>query len=138
MEDIQIPIRCFQVLNLKMEAKLDLKKPGIDNTFGQSHPVVILNACQSGIQGFSLTGIQCWATRFLEAGASAFIGTLWSVSDESALTFTKELYNQLSMGITLGEAVRISRNHCKVTSDGDPSWLAYELYGQQNSIIKLG
>ena len=43
-------------------------------TFGQSHPIVILNACQTGNQGFSLTGIQGWATKFLDAGASVFIG----------------------------------------------------------------
>jgi CHAT domain-containing protein len=44
--------------------------------FGQSYPLVILNACQTGYQGFSLTGIQGWATKFLGAGASVFIGTL--------------------------------------------------------------
>jgi CHAT domain-containing protein len=129
----------FSVIELENGGEIRPEEiSGIATTFGQAHPVVILNACQSGIQGFSLTGIQGWATRFLEAGASAFIGTLWSVSDESALTFTKQLYDQLSMGIALGEAVRIARNHCKQTSAGDPSWLAYELYGQPNSTIKLG
>lgn len=104
-------------------------------TFGQSHPIVILNACQTGNQGFSLTGIQGWAIKFLEAGASVFIGTLWSVNDETALNFVKEFYNQLSSGVTLGESVKNARNNCK--KEGDTSWLAYQLYGHLNSTIKF-
>jgi hypothetical protein len=104
--------------------------------FRQSKPIVILNTCQSGVQGFSLTEIKSWATQFLDAGASAFIGTLWRVSDEAALKFTKELYKQLANGITLGEAVQKARTICK--EPGDSSWLAYELYGQPNSYLKFG
>ena len=39
---------------------------GIAMSFGKNKPLVILDACKSGVQGFSLTGIQSWATRFLE------------------------------------------------------------------------
>ena len=100
------------------------------------NPIVFLNACQAGAQGFSLTGIQSWATSFIEAGAGCFIGPLWSVSDETAFKFVKALYNQLSNGVTpLGEAVRRARKDCK--QPGDPSWLAYQMYGHPNSIIKL-
>ena len=104
-------------------------------TFGQSYPIVILNACQTGNQNFSLTGIQGWATRFLEAGASVFIGTLWSVNDETAFNFVKEFYNQLASGISLGESVKNARNKCK--KEVDTSWLAYQLYGHPNSKIKF-
>jgi hypothetical protein len=109
---------------------------GMAFTFGQVHPLVILNACQSGVQDFSFTEIQGWAKRFLDAGASAFICTLWSVSDETALEFTKELYTKLSEGVSLGEAVRAARLKCKKM--GDPSWLAYELYGHPNMKVKFG
>lgn len=109
---------------------------GMTTTFGRVHPIVNLNACQSGVQGFSLTGIQGWATGFLEAGSSASIGTLWSVSDETAFAFTQELYNQLVNNVYLGEAVRIARNHCK--QHGDPSWLAYIVYGQPNMVVRFG
>ena len=84
----------------------------------------------------NLAGIQGWVTQSLDAGASAFIGTLWRVSDKAALKFTQELYKQLSAGIALGEAVQKARINCK--EPGDSSWLAYELYGQPNSPIKLG
>jgi hypothetical protein len=33
-----------------------------------------------------------WASRFLEAGAAAFIGSLWAVSDGTAREFAQELY----------------------------------------------
>jgi hypothetical protein len=38
--------------------------------------------------------------------------------DQIALKFTKELYNQLSNGVPLGEAVKISRLKCR--RSGDP------------------
>lgn len=104
-------------------------------TFGQSHPIVILNACQTGNQNFSLTGIQGWATKFLEAGASAFIGSLWSVNDSTAFNFVQEFYSQLASGISLGESVKNARNKCK--KEGDTSWLAYQLYGHPNCTIKI-
>jgi CHAT domain-containing protein len=49
---------------------------GRATNFGKSHPLVILNACESGKLDFSFTAVQGWATQFLEAGASAFICTL--------------------------------------------------------------
>lgn len=109
---------------------------GLATAFGQAKPLVVLNACQTGAQGFSLTGIGSWATRFLDAGASGFVGTLWSISDETAFRFTQSLYQQLSAGVTLGEAVREARNLSRQA--GDPSWLAYEFYGHPNSHVKLG
>lgn len=124
---------------IELEDRVQLRVEDISGAatkFGNSLPVVILNACQTGNQGFSLTGVQGWATKFLGAGASVFIGTLWSVSDEIALRFVQELYNELSIGTTLGEAVRKARNACK--QSGDPSWLAYQLYGHPNVTINFG
>jgi CHAT domain-containing protein len=95
--------------------------------FGNSAPLVILNTCQSGALGYSLSEIQGWAKKFLAAGASNFIGTLWSVSDKTALMFTQELYTQMSQGIPIGEAVCKARKKGRVI--GDPSWLSYQLYG---------
>ncbi len=111
-----------------MEGKIQLRPEEIVGkamTFGQSHPIVILNACQTGNQGFSLTGIQGWATKFLDAGASVFIGTLGSVNDETAFNFVKEFYNQLASGTSLGESVKNARNKSK--KEGDTAWLAYQL-----------
>jgi tetratricopeptide (TPR) repeat protein len=123
---------------IELEGNTHLKPRNLEGkkvTFGQSHPMVVINACQTGNQGFSLTGIQGWATRFLEAGASVFIGTLWSVNDETAFNFVKEFYNQLASGVTLGESVKNARNKCK--EDDNTSWLAYQLYGHPNCTIKF-
>jgi len=124
---------------LFLENKLILKPEnitGLATNFGQSHPVIILNACQTGEQGFSLTGIGSWAKQFLEAEASAFIGTLWSVNDSTALRFTQMFYQKIANGVSLDDAVKESRNLAR--QRGDPSWLAYTLYAQPNSKIKLG
>jgi len=113
---------------IELEGKIQLRPEEIVGkamTFGQSHPIVILNSCQTGNQGFSLTGIQGWAAKFLDAGASVFIGTLWSVNDETAFNFVKEFYNQLASGTSLGESVKNARNKSK--KEGDTAWLAYQL-----------
>jgi len=124
---------------IELEQNLQLRPEnisGVATTFGESNPLVILNACQTGQRGFSLTGIGSWAKQFVAAGASGFIGTLWSVSDSTALRFTKNLYEKLASGSTLDDAVRNARNAAR--EKGDPSWLAYTLYTQPNSEVKLG
>jgi len=124
---------------LKMEKGYEIRVDRIGGkakNFGIYSPLVVLNACMTGSRGYSLTGIDSWATSFIKAGACAFIGTMWSVHDKIASTFTKNLYEQLAKGETLGQAVRISRNKCK--QDGNPSWLSYQLYGHPNAKIKIG
>jgi len=109
---------------------------GITANFGQNNPVVILNACETGRQGFSLTGIGSWADAFLKAKASAFIGTLWSIDDETAQKFTENLYENLHNKIPLDKAVQLARIAAR--QRGDPSWLAYTLYAPSNTPIMLG
>ena len=60
-------------------------------SFGKYKPLVIMNACQTSSQGFSFTKLEGWPMRFVKEGhASAFIGTLWSVTDDSS-----ELYKRI-------------------------------------------
>ena len=100
--------------------------PKVRRTFGQSNPIVFLNACQSGSQGYSLTGIGGWAQQFIKAGACAFIGTLWSVTDTEAREFTEDLYSQLCKPINLAQAVQKTRKSSH--NPGDISRLAYVLF----------
>lgn len=93
---------------------------------GRSKPLVFLNACQVGQGGMSLTGIGGWASRFLAAGAGAFIGPLWSVYDKPACDFAKHLYSELIGGKPIGEAVKNAR--LSIRQDGDPTWLAYTVF----------
>jgi hypothetical protein len=110
---------------------------GSNSKFGQDHPLVILNSCQSARQAYSITGIQSWVTNFINAGAAAVIGTTWSIDEESAVEFTKAFYTNLSKGnMTVAEAVHKTRLDCKKT--GNPTWLAYVYYGSPASKIMFG
>jgi hypothetical protein len=93
---------------------------------GIPRPLVFINACQVGRSGMALTGIGGWARRFLGAGAAAFVGAYWSVYDEPAYGFAKELYKQLLGGKPMGEAVRAAR--VSIRAKGDPTWLAYTVF----------
>jgi len=75
-----------------------------------------------------------WANKFLEAGAAAFIGSLWAVSDGASREFAQELYRRLQHGLTLGDAVMAARKAAASTPD-DPTWLAYTVYGDPRATI---
>jgi hypothetical protein len=108
---------------------------GAAKNVGVTRPVVFINACQVGRGGMGLTGIGGWATRFVQAGAGAFVGAYWSVIDESAFLFAKELYTRLLQGTPIGEAVRAAR--VAVRTPGDPTWLAYTVFADPVATISV-
>ena len=69
-----------------------------------------------------------------EAGAGAFIGSLWAVSDGAAREFAEEFYGQLRAGFPLGEAVNRARRVAAAQA-GDPTWLAYTVYGNPRATV---
>ncbi|WP_159424347.1 CHAT domain-containing protein [Streptomyces sp. 3214.6] len=73
---------------------------------------------------------QAWgASQFLQAGAGAFVGTLWPVRSQSALMFADAFYRQLVLKKQpLGQASLAARRAIS-DQDGDPTWLAYSVYG---------
>jgi len=105
-----------------------------------ARPLIFLNACHTGQLGFGLTRIGGWAKQFVEAGASAFIGTLWAVNDQLAATFAIEFYNRLlgldgHQPMTIGRAFHDARMVIKKLAPGNPTWLAYVLYGDPNARV---
>jgi CHAT domain-containing protein len=114
-------------------APLDIR--GVAENFGHDHPFVFLNACETGRLGASLTQLGGWAERFLAVGCSAFIGTLWKVSDDSAQKFARIFYDAICQGVTLGEACQRARSG--VRAGGDPTWLAYCLYADPQATVVL-
>ena len=96
-----------------------------------NRPLVVVNACQSGREGFQLTGIGGFARAFLAAKAGIFVGTLWSVIDRPARIFVEALYNALLDKKTLAEAATIAR--AASAKDEVSSWLAYAVYGDPNA-----
>ena len=103
---------------------------------GIPHPIVFINACQVGRGGMGLTGIGGWARRFVQTGAGAFIGAYWSVYDEPAFAFAKEVYGRLLDGMPIGEAVREAR--ASVRAGGDPTWMAYTVFADPLATIESG
>jgi len=102
---------------VRSEARLDAR-----------HPIVFLNACESGRLGRSLTAWSGWPRTFWDAGAGAFIGTSWPVRDVPARAFCDAFYGSLLNGDTLASAAGAGRAAAK--AKGDATWLAYKVYGR--------
>jgi hypothetical protein len=105
-----------------------LRTASVDQTLARSGPAVFINACRSAGLAARYNQLDGWALGFLNAGAAAFIGSLWAVSDEAAREFAGELYRQLQDGYPLGQAVMEARK-AAARGEGDPTWLAYSVYG---------
>ena len=90
-------------------------------------PIVVLNACQVGRQGYELTSIGGFSDAFLDAGAGVFVSSLWSVGDTPARGFIETFYESLRAGKNVSEATTAGRK--KARADGDATWLAYAVYG---------
>ncbi|MFF2133699.1 CHAT domain-containing protein [Streptomyces olivochromogenes] len=109
---------------------IDLASAAQLRTLRPHRPLVFFNACRSAGEidwfGESLG----WAPQFLNAGAGAFIGTLWPVRSQSALQFAEAFYDQfIANGQPLGHASLAARQTIRDLHGGDPTWLAYAVYG---------
>nr|WP_063856791.1 SCO5717 family growth-regulating ATPase [Streptomyces cyaneogriseus] len=109
---------------------IDLASAAQLRTLRPHRPLVFFNACRSAGEidwfGESLG----WAPQFLNAGAGAFVGTLWPVRSRSALEFAEAFYDQLiTHGRPLGQASLAARRAMSDLHGGDPTWLAYAVYG---------
>jgi hypothetical protein len=106
----------------------------IDRVLELSAPTIFMNACRSAGLHPTYNRLDGWASKFLEAGAAAFIGSLWAVCDGTAREFAQEFYGHLQAGSSLGEAVMRAREVAASRPD-DPTWLAYTVYGNPRATI---
>jgi hypothetical protein len=106
----------------------------INKALARSAPTVFINACRSAGLNATYNQLDGWASKFLEAGAGAFIGSLWAVSDGAAREFAQEFYGKLQAGSSLGKAVMQARQVAASQLD-DPTWLAYTVYGDPRATI---
>ncbi len=105
-------------------------------SLGRSRPLVFLNACWAGKEGWSLTRLGGWAARWIGVcGCGAFVAPLWPVRDQTAVSFAWSFYEALGGGATLGEAALAARQHVIRERPGDPSAYAYTLYGHPNARV---
>ncbi|MDN5795093.1 MAG: CHAT domain-containing protein [Intrasporangium sp.] len=100
-----------------------------------SGPIVVLNACQVGRGGEQLSTLGGFAKAFLDAGASAFVSSLWSVGDEPARTFVETFYDELLSGTPV--ALATSRAREQARASGDATWLAYVVYARPDATLEL-
>ncbi|GGL20596.1 hypothetical protein Sme01_55450 [Sphaerisporangium melleum] len=105
----------------------------------EARPLVVLNACRVGGQGWSLTRLGGWADAWVRrCRCGGLIGAQWSVTDEVAAGFAQAFYRHLEEGRTLATAARAARAEVRAAFPGDPSWLAYSLYAHPNARIGFG
>jgi hypothetical protein len=116
----------------------DLEGP-VATQIRRNHPLVFLNTCWAGQQGWSLTHLGGWAFRFIHiCGCSAFMAPMWPVRDQIALSFARAFYDAIAGGAPLGKAALEARRHIYQERPGDPSVLAYAVYGHPNAQVTFG
>lgn len=100
-----------------------------------SRPLIFLNACQIGRSGYNLTGIGGFADAFIKGGAGAFVGTHWSVGDQSALKFSETFYRKLLDGENIMSSLISAREASK--NNREVSWLAYVVYADPYAKLEI-
>jgi CHAT domain-containing protein len=106
----------------------------------RGHPVVFLNACESGVGksgeytgGFMGSYTDGLATALLLGGATACVGPLWCIEDESAARFAIEFYSRALKHQHLSEALRQARVAVRTAMPDTDVWATFVLYGDVHS-----
>lgn len=114
---------------------VDLAAAVQTNGLADAGPLVFFNACRTAGQVPGLLKMMGWAQQFMAAGAGAFLGSLWAVRSRSASEFADAFYESfVSRRLPLGEASMAARQRI-ITEDGDPTWLAYTVYGNPAATV---
>src|SRR5205823_5141577 len=102
--------------------------------------LVFFNACVVAEMSFALTRLGGWPKVWIDdCACGAFIGPTWSVDSEYAREFARCFYDALANeGMTLGEAMRTARRRVRELAPGDPTWVAYTIYGHPNARVQFG
>jgi hypothetical protein len=104
----------------------------------QSAPLVVLNACRVGSQGWSLTRLGGWVDAWVRrCRCAALIAPQWSISDAPAADFAHAFYRYAEQGEPLAAAVRAARAEIRAKFPDDPTWLAYSLYAHPNARVQF-
>jgi hypothetical protein len=106
------------------------------NAYRSSQPLVFMNGCTTAGAASLFTEMFSWADRYIRSGAGSFIGSLWEIADQSAPVFALAFYRELKAGSTLGEAMHAGREAVRAVDPGDPTRLAYTLYGNPQAKVE--
>lgn len=100
-------------------AKLSLRR---------NRPLVTLGYVSAGQP--ELTALEhTWASTFVRAGCSAFVGSLWAVQPDVEAAFVGGFYHNLWAGQSLGMAFQAARRLARAVAPESLDWLAYVLFG---------
>jgi hypothetical protein len=117
---------------------VDLEGP-LASRIARTRPLVFLNACWGGQQGWAWSHLGGWAARWVGVcGCGAFVAPLWPARDKAALAFAETFYDALLRGEALGKAALEARQRLRQERPGDPSALAYTVYGHPNAVLTIG
>jgi CHAT domain-containing protein len=146
MDFLQLLInRKYDIIHYAGHAKFDIDEPEKsalkmydgDLTFDEikrirfaedSRPIVFANACSSSKTKFVGDKTVSLASAFVEAGALAYIGTMWPVKDKSAAFFAARFYNHLKQK-TIGESLKMARADLLNKYSHSHDWAPYTLFG---------
>lgn len=89
-----------------------------ERKFGQSAPIVVINGCSTANPSLALFGDDSIPHRFIRAGASAVLGTHFSVEARIAHEFSRAFYTRLAAGFSLDKAVLGARGELSTHPHG--------------------
>lgn len=102
-------------------------------------PFVFLNVCRAAQQGWSLTGLGGWVSRWISGcECGGFVGPLWSVDDAIAHRFAIAFYRALEVGESPAGAARTARRALREDGHDSPDGLAFAVYGCPGARVLLG
>ncbi|PIQ91005.1 MAG: hypothetical protein COV71_01535 [Candidatus Omnitrophica bacterium CG11_big_fil_rev_8_21_14_0_20_41_12] len=104
--------------------------------------LVFSNACHSAQVNLGLLDSQYqqasfgMASAFLFAGVRHYIGSIRKIEDNASLVFAREFYAKLISGISVGEALRLSKlKLVKEYGVASLHWVNYLLYGEPGFVF---
>lgn len=128
--DASRPENCGWRLSDKIFSTNDIHKMSASSAMPS---LIFSNACQSARtsdliekQNKSLLGL---ANAFLFAGVNHYLGSTWSIPDDSSAQFAYEFYTHLFQGKSIGESVKLARAYFVDNNQNNFIWTSYILYG---------
>ena len=95
-----------------------------------SGALVVLSACRSAAgQVLAAEGLRGLAGPFLERGARAVVGTLWSVGDRSVVPFVDRFYQAMGAGAAVDDALRQAKLAAIRDGASIADWGAFSVIG---------
>jgi hypothetical protein len=94
----------------------------------QSHPLVVLSACQTGLGKDFDVGTIGLARAFYRAGASTVLMSLWSVNDQSTEYIMTQFMN-FAREYPVDIALRLAMNRTRESYPNPIDWAGFSLYG---------